>query len=61
MPILPVLAFVFGTALVGGAALLLMPRRQALIDRRLEELIAPRDGEEPRRRFEGLVKLFKRV
>ena len=61
MPILPVLAFVFGTALVGGAALLLMPRRQALIDRRLEELIAPRDGEEPRRRFDGLVKLFKRV
>ena len=59
---LPLLAFVFGTALVGGAALLLMPRRQALIDRRLEELISRDDGDEtPKPRFEGLVKLFKRV
>ena len=60
---LPILAFVFGTALVGGAALLLMPRRQALIDRRLEELMSPRDGEDAaqRPRFEGMVKLFKRV
>ena len=59
---LPLLAFVFGTALVGGAALLLMPRRQALIDRRLEELISRGDGDEtPKPRFEGLVKLFKRV
>ena len=62
MPIfLPILAFVFGTALVGGAALLLMPRRQALIDRRLEELIARPDGEEPKPRFQSLVKVFKRV
>jgi tight adherence protein C len=59
---LPVLAFVFGTALVGGAALLLMPRRQALIDRRLEELVSRGDSDDtPRPRFEGLVKLFKRV
>jgi tight adherence protein C len=58
---LPILAFVFGTALVGGAALLLMPRRQALIDRRLEELIARPDGEEVKPRFQSLVSVFKRV
>ena len=58
---LPLLAFVFGTALVGGAALLLMPKRQALIDRRLEELIARPDGEEDKPRFQSLVRLFKRV
>ena len=58
---LPLLAFVFGTALVGGAALLLMPRRQALIDRRLEELMAPTDDETPKPRFETLVKVFKRI
>ena len=58
---LPILAFLFGTALVGGAAMLLMPRRQALIDQRLEELIAPRDSEEQKPRLQALVKLFKRV
>ena len=58
---LPLLAFIFGTALVGGAALLLMPRRQALIDRRLEELIGRTDGEEAKPRFQSLVNLFKRV
>ncbi len=58
---LPLLAFVFGTALVGGAALLLMPRRQALIDRRIEELIAQPDGEQARPRFQSLVNVFKRV
>ena len=44
--LLPLFAFVFGTALVGGVALLLMPKR-ALIDQRLEELTA-RDGDEQR-------------
>jgi tight adherence protein C len=59
---LPFLAFVFGTALVGGAALLLMPRRTAAIDRRLAELTASRDDAEPARpRFEALIGLFKRV
>jgi tight adherence protein C len=59
---LPILAFVFGTALVGGAALLLMPRRQALIDRRLEELMGDRDGAEPSKpRLQSLVNVFKRV
>ena len=59
---LPILAFVFGTALVGGVALLLMPRRQALIDRRLEELMAPADGDAPAAsRMQSLVNVFKRV
>jgi tight adherence protein C len=58
---LPLLAFVFGTALVGGAALLLMPRRQALIDRRIEELIARPDGDQAKPKFQSLVNVFKRV
>jgi tight adherence protein C len=60
---LPLLAFVFGTALVGGAALLLMPRRQEAIDRRLEELTAARQEEQgpAKPRFEMLIGLFKRV
>ncbi|HVH58182.1 MAG TPA: type II secretion system F family protein [Vicinamibacterales bacterium] len=59
---LPILAFVFGTALVGGAALLLMPRRAAAIDRRLEELTAIREDDQPAKpRFEKLIGLFKRV
>src|SRR5687768_5679913 len=58
--LLPLLAFVFGITLVGGAALLLMPRR-ALIDQRLEELTS-RDGDEPQKqRLDAVVKLFKRI
>lgn len=60
--VLPLLAFVFGTALVGGAALLLMPRRAAAIDRRLEELTAGRQDDEPARpRFQSIIGVFKRV
>jgi tight adherence protein C len=59
---LPFLAFVFGTALVGGAALLLMPRRTAAIDRRLEELTVGRDeAEPPRPRFRLLIGLSRRI
>ena len=59
---LPFLAFVFGTALVGGAALLLMPRRTAAIDRRLEELSVGREDEAPAGpRFQALIGLFRRV
>lgn len=60
---LPLLAFVFGTALVGGAALLLMPRRAAAIDRRLEELTAGRDDAAPSkpRLLEAVMGVFKRV
>jgi tight adherence protein C len=61
--LLPLFAFVLGTALVGGAALLLMPRRAAAIDRRLEELTLDRDsGDEPAKpRLQSFVKVFKRV
>ena len=59
---LPLLAFVFGTALVGGAALLLMPRRAAAIDRRLEELTVDRADDEPSKpRLQSLMAVFKRV
>ncbi|HXG54421.1 MAG TPA: type II secretion system F family protein [Vicinamibacterales bacterium] len=58
---LPVLAFVFGTALVGCAALLFMPRRAAAIDRRLEELTVTRSDEPVKPRRLALVGLFKRI
>ena len=59
---LPLLAFVFGTALVGCAALLLMPRRTAAIDRRLDEIASLRDGFEPEKpKMQSLVSLFKRI
>ena len=63
MPLmLPLLAFVFGTALVGGAALLLMPRRTAAIERRLQELAIGRDLDAPEKpRLQALIGLFKRV
>jgi tight adherence protein C len=59
---LPFVAFVFGTALVGGVALLMMPRRAAAIDQRLEELTVGReDVEPPKPRFEALMGVVKRV
>jgi len=59
---LPFIAFVFGTALVGAAALLLMPRRTAAIERRLEELTLGRDEEEPAKpRYQALIGVFKRI
>jgi len=58
---LPVLAFVFGTALVGGAALLLMPRRTMAIDRRLQELTATPQDEPAKPRMQRMVRIFKRI
>ena len=48
---LPLLAFIFGSILVGGAAFALMPSRAVAIDRRLEELTTGRvrDGEDEER------------
>ena len=57
---LPLLAFVFGSTLVGGAALLLLPRREAAIDRRLLELTA-REFEPAKPRFQSLIGLFKKI
>ncbi len=62
--LLPLLAFVFGMAIIGVAAFALMPARAVAIDRRLEELTSARtrdDGEEPKTRFEALVGIVKRV
>ena len=59
---LPFLAFVFGTALVGGAALLFMPKREEAIDRRLQELMSDRDNAEPAKpRWQTLIGVFKRI
>ena len=59
MLMMPLLAFVLGTALVAAAAYALMPSRAAAIDRRLEELtVAPTDD---RPRFQSLVGMLKRV
>ncbi len=44
--LLPLLAFVFGSVLVGGAAFALMPNRAIAIDRRLEELTSGRARDE---------------
>lgn len=59
---LPFLAFVFGTALVGGAALLFMPKREEAIDRRLQELMSDRDDVQPAKpRWQALIGVFKRI
>jgi tight adherence protein C len=57
---IPVFAFLFGTALVGGLAYVLMPSGASAIDRRLEELTLPRDEEE-KPRFQSLVGMLKRI
>jgi tight adherence protein C len=62
--LLPLLAFLLGSAIVGAAAFALMPSRAVAIDRRLEELTSSRtrdDGDEPKTRFEALVGIVKRV
>ena len=61
--LLPLLAFVVGSALVGAAAFLLMPNRAVAIDRRLEELTTGRinDEVETKNRFDSLVGMFKRL
>jgi tight adherence protein C len=63
--VLPLLAFIFGSVLVGGAAFVLMPNRAVAIDRRLEELTTGRlrdDGEEEgKSRLDGFIGLMKRV
>jgi len=57
---LPLLAFIFGSLIVGAAVFAFMPSKAAAIDRRLEELTLGRDEEE-KPRFQALVALFKRI
>ena len=60
--LLPFLAFVFGSILIGAAALKLMPSRAAVIDRRIEELTSGRDREEDEKpRLQSLIGFMKRV
>ena len=60
--LLPLLAFLFGSLLVGAAALLLMPNEAVAIDRRLEELMpTPGAAVSEGRGLKALVSLFKRV
>jgi tight adherence protein C len=59
--LLPLLAFVFGTALVAAAAYAFMPSRAVAIDRRLEELTLGREIEEEKPRFQGFVAAMKRL
>jgi tight adherence protein C len=59
---LPLLAFVFGTALVVVAAYALMPARSAAIDRRLDELAFGREADvEEKPRFQSVVGMLKRL
>lgn len=60
--LIPLLAFVLGSAIVAGAAVALMPSRAAAIDRRLEELTLGRDADvEAKPRLQSLIAIFKRV
>jgi tight adherence protein C len=58
--LLPLLAFVFGSLIIAGGALALMPNKAAAIDRRLEELTLGREEEE-KPRMQALIGLFKRI
>jgi len=58
--LLPLLAFVFGTTLVGAIAFALTPTRAAAIESRIEELTMSR-VEEAKPRFQSLLGLFKRL
>jgi tight adherence protein C len=60
---MPLLAFIFGSILVGAAAFALMPSRAIAIDRRLEELTSGRvrDDGENKPRADKLMGFIKRV
>ena len=58
---LPLLAFLFGSLLVGGLALIMMPSKAGAIDRRLEELTLSPDAVESKPRLQSLIALFKRI
>ncbi|HEY7499791.1 MAG TPA: type II secretion system F family protein [Vicinamibacterales bacterium] len=61
--LLPLLAFIFGSVVVGGAAFFLMPNRAVAIDRRLEELTTGRvrDDVEQAGPLDAFVSFVKRV
>jgi tight adherence protein C len=62
--LLPILAFVFGSMLIGAAALMWLPARTAVIDRRLEELTGGRaavEEMEAKPKAQSFVAFLKRV
>ncbi len=60
--LIPLLAFVFGSALVAAAAYALMPSRADAIDRRLEELTIDRhDTSEAKPRYRSIADILKRL
>jgi tight adherence protein C len=62
MLMLPLLAFVFGTALVIAAAYALAPTRSVAIDRRMDELTFGRETDvEEKPRFQRLIAGLKRL
>jgi tight adherence protein C len=62
MLMLPLLAFVFGTALVIAAAYALAPSRSVAIDRRMDELTFGREADvEEKPRFQRVVAAMKRL
>jgi len=59
---LPLLAFVFGSLIIAAAALVLIPSRAAVIDRRIGELTSGRDHDEVEKpRLQSLIGFVKRV
>jgi tight adherence protein C len=59
---LPLLAFVFGTALVVAAAYAFMPNRAAAIDRRVDELTFGREIEvEEKPKYQNVIGMLKRL
>ena len=60
MLMMPLLAFVFGSALVAAAAYALMPSRAAAIDRRLEELTLGRERDD-KPKYQSVVGVLKRL
>ncbi len=60
--LIPLLAFVFGSAVVAAAAYALMPSRADAIDRRLDELTIDRhDTSENKPRYRSIVGMLKRL
>ena len=57
---IPLFAFLFGSALVFAAAYVLLPSRAGAIDRRLEELTLARE-EEVKPRYQSLIGMLKRL
>jgi tight adherence protein C len=57
---MPLFAFLFGTAVVAALAYAFMPSRADAIDRRLEELTLSKD-EEVKPRYQSLVGMLKRL